>query len=311
MAPIAVVGLGGHAIMPKGERPSIGRQFHHARQAMRRLLRLVLDGWSLVITHGNGPQVGHILIRSDAARGRAYPIPLSVAVAESEGEIGYVIQQSLYNELSAAGIHRPIVTVLTQVLVDGADPAFERPTKPVGPYYTDAEAAGLRRRRVPLAHEPGAGWRQVVPSPRPVRIVEAETVGRLVEHDVIVIAAGGGGIPVREIDGRLEGVDAVIDKDLASAVLAEGIGADLLLLLTDVRKVSLNYGLHNQTDLEAMSVAETEVYRAAGHFPPGSMGPKVEGAVQFVRATGAEAIITTPGALARARARRDGTRIVP
>ncbi|MBI4340288.1 MAG: carbamate kinase [Chloroflexi bacterium] len=311
MSPLALVALGGHAVLPKAQRPTIGRQFLYTRRAMRQVLLLVRQGWGLVITHGNGPQVGHILIRAEAARSKAYPIPLSVAVAESEGEIGYVIQQSLYNELSVAGIPRPIVTVLTQVLVDRDDPAFQQPTKPVGPFYTDAQAAPLRRKGLPMAYFQGYGWRRTVPSPRPLRIIEGETVRKLAQQDVIVIAAGGGGIPVAEVRGRLVGVDAVIDKDLASAVLAQGIQADVLLLLTDVRKVALAYQTPGQVDLDTMTVAQAEEYLAQGHFPPGSMGPKVEGAVQFVKAGGQRAIITTPEALPLALAGEDGTQIVP
>ncbi|MBI4311073.1 MAG: carbamate kinase [Chloroflexi bacterium] len=311
MAPLALVALGGHAILPKDMAPTIGRQFVYTRRAMRRVLTLVKGGWSVVLTHGNGPQVGHILIRAEAARRQAYPIPLSVAVAESEGEIGYVIQQSLYNELTFAGIHRPIVTVLTQVLVDKDDPAFAHPSKPIGPFLTDREAAPLRRRGVPLIHEEGRGWRRLVASPRPLQIIERDTVRRLTEAEVIVVAAGGGGIPVVEERGRLKGADAVIDKDLASTVLAQSVRADLLLLLTDVRKVALDYKKPGHRDLDSMTVAQAQEYHAAGHFPPGSMGPKVEGAVQFVMATGKRAIITTPEALAPALAGRDGTQVLP
>jgi len=234
---------------------------------MGHVLRLVEEGWSLVITHGNGPQVGHILIRSEAAAGKAYAIPLSVAVAESEGEIGYVIQQSLYNELAAHRISRPIVTVLTQVLVDRRDPAFASPTKPIGPFLSDAEVPRRRRKGATFAHFPGYGWRRIVPSPRPLEIIEGQTVRRLAEEDVIVIAAGGGGIPVYKVRGRLHGVDAVIDKDLASSVLAKDVGAELLLLLTDVRKVALDYGKPTQVDLASMTVAQAREYLAAGHFP--------------------------------------------
>ena len=307
MGPIAVVALGGHAILPKSEQPSIGKQFHHARLAMRRILRLANPGSGLVITHGNGPQVGHILIRSEAAADRAYPIPLSVAVAESEGEIGYVIQQSLYNEMAGSDLYRPIVTILTQVLVDRDDPAFDSPTKPVGPYHNNEEAESLRNRGITLQQFPGYGWRRVVPSPRPVKIIEGPTVRRLAEEDVIVIAAGGGGIPVYRENGRLHGVDAVIDKDLASAVLAQGVGAATLFLLTDVPQAYLNYGTPDQRGLASLTVSQAQEYLARGHFPPGSMGPKVEAALQFVRASGGRALITTPEALHDALDGKDGT----
>ena len=311
MSRIALVALGGHALLPKDAEPDIGSQFRHARDAMRRVLGLLRQGWEVVITHGNGPQVGHILIRAEAAAGQAYPIPLSVAVAESEGEIGYVIQQSLYNELAEAGIVRPIVTVLTQVLVDPHDPAFSHPTKPVGPYLQEAAAQHLRDSGVPLASYAGHGWRRLVASPRPLKIIEGDTVRRLAEQNVIVIAAGGGGIPVVELQGRLTGVDAVIDKDLASSVLAQSIGAELLLLLTDVPKVALNFEQPDQIDLDSMTLRQAEEYLAAGHFPPGSMGPKVEGAMAFVGATGNRAIITSPELLDSALRGEQGTQITP
>ena len=310
MKPVAVVALGGHAILPKDERPSMGRQFHHTRQAMRHVLGLLADGKGLVITHGNGPQVGHILIRSEAAAGEAYSIPLSVAVAESEGEIGYVIQQSLYNELVDAGISRPVVTIVTQVLVDEADPAFSRPTKPIGPYYKIPDADPIKGRGISLAHFSDRGWRRVVASPRPLEIIESSTVRRLAEQEVIVIAAGGGGIPVIEDKGKLKGVDAVIDKDLASAVLATSIGAEMLIFLTDVPKVALNFQTPEQLDLDSVTVGEAERYLREGHFAEGSMGPKVEGAIHFVKAGGRVAIITTPEELERALVGQGGTRII-
>lgn len=306
---LAVVALGGHALLPKGEDPTIARQFENTRLAVHKVLRLVDAGWRLVVTHGNGPQVGHILIRTEAAAGKAYDISLSVAVAESEGEIGYVLQQSIHNEMVERGETRPIVTVLTQVLVDPRDPAFSDPTKPIGPFHSDAEAEALRSRGVHLSHFPGHGWRRVVASPTPLEVLEADTVRRLADMDIMVIAAGGGGIPVYEEEGRLWGVDAVIDKDLASAVLATSIGADSLFILTDVRKVALNFEQPEQEDLDAMSVAEAESHLAAGQFPPGSMGPKVEAAVQFLRSGGKLALITSPEALKGALAGRDGTRI--
>ncbi len=310
-APVAVVALGGHAILPKRARPTVGRQFLYTRRAMRHILYLLHQGWKLVITHGNGPQVGNILIQVESALGKAYSIPLYVAVAESEGEIGYVIQQSLYNELSAQGLAQPIVTVLTQVRVDPKDPAFQTPTKPVGPFYGEAEAESLRRKGMVVAHYPGQGWRRVVPSPRPVEIIEASALRKLVAQDIIVIAAGGGGIPVCQRRGGLKGVDAVIDKDLASAVLARDIGAELLLILTDVRKVALNYMQPGHTEIDRMTVAEALHYSRQGHFPPGTMGPKVEAAVQFLQGGGRRAIITTPEGVAEALEGRGGTEVVP
>jgi len=289
----------------------MARQFAQTSRAMHHILALVHGGRGLVLTHGNGPQVGHILIRAEAARKQAYTIPLSVAVAQSQGEIGYVIQQALYNEMAKGRFGRPIVSLLTQVLVDPLDPAFATPTKPIGPYYSDAQAEPLRRQGIPLAFFAGDGWRRVVASPRPLKIIEASAVRWLVEHGVVVVAAGGGGIPVYQVGNRLKGLDAVIDKDTASAVLAESIGADLLLILTDVPNVALNYQQPDQVDLDCMSAAEAERYLSQGHFPPGTMGPKVEAAIQFVRASRGKAIITTPEAMELALAGEDGTQIVP
>lgn len=311
MEPVAVVALGGHALLPKGASPTVGRQFLAARRAMHAVLSVLDRGWGLVLTHGNGPQVGNIVLRSELARRQAYPIPLSVAVAESEGEIGYVIQQALYNALRGRRHPAPVATVLTQVLVDRGDPAFRHPTKPIGPYYADEEAARLKARGMPMALEPGRGWRRVVASPRPLRIIEAPVVRRLVEQGVVVVAAGGGGIPVCQRHGRLHGVDAVIDKDLASAVLARDMQAAYLIILTDVERVALDYGKLAQRDLDRLTVAEARARAAEGHFPPGSMGPKIEAAVQFLEGGGQEVLITTPAALPRALEGRAGTRIVP
>lgn len=311
MRPIAVVALGGHSILPKGERPTVARQFRASQRAMRNILSLFQRGWDVVLTHGNGPQVGNIILRSEIAAKKAYPLPLSVAVAESGGEIGYIIQQTLYNELQRARVPRAVVTVLTQVVVDARDSAFKAPTKPVGPFYTERQAAPFRQRGVPLVHVRGYGWRRVVASPKPLQIVEAETVRRLLADDVVVIAAGGGGIPVVRRRGRLAGVDAVIDKDLASACLAKALHARLLVMLTDVRRVALWYGSSRQKDLARMTVDAARRWMAQGHFPPGSMGPKVEAAVDFAESTANPAIITTPEALESALEDADGTRIVP
>lgn len=311
MNTIAVVGLGGHAILPKGEPASIEVQFEHARTAMRQLVNLIRRNWAVVITHGNGPQVGHILIRSEAARGQAYSIPLSVAVAESEGEVGYIIQQALYNELAQNQISKPVVTILTQVLVDPLDQAFDLPTKPIGPFYTYVEAAELLQQGISMTNFPNYGWRRVVASPHPLRIVEGSTIQRLVEQDVVVIAAGGGGIPVFEEQGQLHGIDAVIDKDLASAILAESVGAELLLFLTDVPKAYLNYQQSGQVDLGQITVAQAEAYLGEGHFLAGSMGPKMEAAIHFVKTTGHKTIITNPESLELALNGLEGTHIVP
>lgn len=309
--PMAVVALGGHSLLPKKERPTVRKQFTYTQRAMVRIVALLSKGWDVVLTHGNGPQVGNILLRSEIAAGKAYTIPLSVAVAESGGEIGYIIQQSLHNELQRSHMKRAVVTVLTQVRIDVDDPAFQNPAKPIGPFYTRSEAERLQKHGIVLSEAPRYGWRRVVASPRPMEIIEADTVRRLVSEDVVVIAAGGGGIPVVQQGKRLKGVDAVIDKDLASSCLAKALQADLLVMLTDVRYVALWHGTPRQKDIGKMSVAQAEHWFKEGHFPPGSMGPKVEAAIEFARFTGNCAIICTPQVLGSALEGKDGTTITP
>ena len=306
-----VVALGGHSLLPKGERPTIAREFQHTRKSVRIIPPLLEKGWDVVLTHGNGPQVGNILIQSEAASGKAYTVPLCVAVAESQGEIGYILQQAMCNEFSRCGIQRSVVTVLTQVLVDDRDTAFQEPPKPIGPFYTEAQARRLQRSGIDLVEVDRYGWRRVVPSPRPLEIIEAETVRRLIDEGVVVIAAGGGGIPVTRRGRRLRGVDAVIDKDLASSCLAKALQADQLVMLTDVPRVALGYGTPDQRDLSEMTTSEAQRWLEDGQFPPGSMGPKIEAAIDFAQHLGKPAIITTPEALESAQEGLDGTRILP
>ena len=307
---IALVALGGHALLPLGKPPSVEGEFEQAAQAMGAIADMLASGWQVVITHGNGPQVGHILLRSELAQGEAYAIPLSVAVAESEGEIGYIVQQTLYNELAARNLHRPIATVLTQVLVSHDDPAFQEPSKPIGPALSDEQINAFRERSVPVAQFAGS-WRRVVPSPAPLSIIEADVVQQLCDSGVVVIAAGGGGIPVVSNNDRIAGVDAVVDKDLASAVLAIDINVSMFLILTDVDQVSLDLGTPGERPLLTMTVEEAQRHLNDGQFPPGTMGPKVEGAIRFVRRTGNRAIITSVQRVASAIAGLAGTEITP
>jgi len=267
----------------------------------------------VVITHGNGPQVGFILLRSELASHVLHTVPLDSCGADTQGAIGYMIQQSLYNEFLKRGMRKQAVTVVTQVVVDKDDPAFQNPTKPIGPFYTEEEAKRLAAERGwVVKDDAGRGWRRVVPSPIPQEIVEQEAIKALIEQGFVVIGVGGGGIPVvRQEDGSLRGVEAVIDKDYASSLLASGIGADLFLISTAVEKVALNYGQPNQVWLDRMTVAEAKRYLAEGHFPPGSMGPKIEAIIQFLERGGKEAIITSPENIERALAGETGTRIVP
>jgi len=304
-----VVALGGNALVRSGEAPSLATQFHNVGLAMRALVPLVENGNRVVVTHGNGFQVGNILIRVEQALGKAYALPLEVCVAESQGELGYMIEQSLQNALAERDIHRPVVSVLTQVVVDPDDPAFDHPTKPVGPGYDDAAAEQLRKRGHMLTFEKGRGWRRLVPSPRPIEIDDVAILHTLLEHGAIVVAAGGGGVPVIRVDGKLHGVAAVIDKDLASATLATSIGAQHMLILTGEPCVYRDYREPEQQRLPELDVAQAREYAAAGQFPPGSMGPKIEAAIEFLEAGGTSVVITSAEQLARALAGEAGTRI--
>jgi carbamate kinase len=309
----AVVALGGNAITKKGEEDTIARQFANTRESLRGIVGLIRDGYNLAITHGNGPQVGNAVLRVELARGKAPVLPLGICVADTEGGMGYMIEQSLGNRLRKEKIRREVVTVVTQVIVDKNDPSIKSPTKFIGQFYSKAEAKRLAKQNGWVVREDrGKMWRRVVPSPIPLQIVEKKTIKTLVRNGIIVISAGGGGIPVYvENDGKLEGVDAVIDKDRASAVLARDIDAELLLILTEVEKVALHYGTLLQQNLDRLTVEEARKYLAEKHFPSGSMGPKIEAAIQFLEAGGKEVIITSiPKAYDSVKKKNAGTKIV-
>lgn len=306
-----VVALGGNAITREFEEGNIYEQFANTRRALVPVVQLIERGLEVAITHGNGPQVGNMLIRVDLTRHLVPPIPLGVVVADLQGGMGYMIQQTLQNKLQAHGQKKEVITLVTQVLVDRDDPSILNPTKFVGPVYTKAEAEEFKRVRGWIMREDiGRGWRRVVPSPKPLQLVEASIILALLDRGVIPICCGGGGIPVyREPDGRLEGVDAVIDKDLASAVLATAIGADALFILTSVEQVALNFARPDQRNILHMTLAEAKDWLKAGHFPPGSMGPKVQAAINFLRSGGKMCIITTTDKLMDALEGKTGTRI--
>lgn len=309
----AVVALGGNAITKKGEEDTVARQFANTRESLEGIVHLIKDGYNLAIAHGNGPQVGNAILRVELARGKAPILPLGVCVADTEGGMGYMIEQSLENRLKKEKIKRDVVTMVTQVIVDKNDPSISHPTKFIGQFYAKEEAKRLAKENGWVVKEDrGKLWRRVVPSPIPLEIVEKKTIKTLVQNGVVVIAAGGGGIPVYvENNGTLEGVDAVIDKDRASAILARDIGAELLLILTEVDKVALNYGTLLQVNLDRLTVEEAKKYSAEGHFPPGSMGPKIEAAIQFLESGGKEVIITSIcKAYDSVKKRNAGTRIV-
>jgi carbamate kinase len=289
----AVVALGGNALAPSGADSSIAVQFAHTRASLGPIVDLVLDGWSLVVVHGNGPQVGDELLRSDMARELASPLPLGVLVAATAGWIGYMVQQSLENALTRVSSVRPVVTVVTQVEVDADDPALDRPTKFIGHELTPDQAEALAASGDCVRADGRGRLRRVVPSPTPLAIHELAVIRRLLEAGAIVICAGGGGVPIyRHPEHGWEGVDAVVDKDLAAGVLARELDAELLLILTDVDAVYTGWGTPDARRLPELDVATAERLDAAGTFGEGSMAPKVRAAIDFVRRTGGRAIIT-------------------
>ncbi|RLF67187.1 MAG: carbamate kinase [Thermoplasmata archaeon] len=285
----------------------------NVRITARYLAEIIERGVDIVITHGNGPQVGDILLRNEISAKMVPSMPLDVCGAESQGMIGYWIQQALQNELRKRGIKKPVATVVTQVLVDPNDPAFQNPTKFIGPTYTEEEAKKLMEKGYTMKYDIGRkGWRRVVPSPDPKEIIEIDAIKSLVESGTIVIAVGGGGIPViRTEDGDLRGVEAVIDKDLATERLATQLRAEKMLILTAVEKVYLNFGRSDAKSIDVMTVSEAEKYYNEGHFPPGSMGPKVLASIRFVKHTGNIAIISSLEKALEAFEGRTGTKIVP
>jgi len=304
-----VLALGGNAVVRPGQRGDIYEQFAATRESVEPLVPLIRDGAALVITHGNGPQVGDLLIMAESARERVPEIPLGVLVADTQGQMGYMIQQTLRNRLALEGIERNVVTVVTQVLVDKDDPKLTEYTKPVGPFM-DESVAKLRmaQSELRMVEDSGRGWRRVVPSPEPTAIVEMDTIKGLVDAGVIIVTAGGGGIPVYyEEDGRLEGIDAVVDKDRASAVLARGLGAPLFVLATSVDKVYLDFNKPEQRPLDLVTLEDARLYYAEGHFAAGSMGPKVESIISFLEDGGRRAVVTTPAGVLEALRGRTGT----
>lgn len=310
MAKVAVVAIGGNSLIKDKDHQTVPDQFAATRETCVHIADMIEQGWEVAITHGNGPQVGFILLRSELASQLLHAVPLDSCGADTQGAIGYMIQQSLGNEFQKRGIKKPVVTVVTQVVVDRDDPAFENPSKPIGPFYDEAKAKGYRDEEGwHIMEDAGRGWRRVVPSPIPRRIVEQEAIKALIGLGFVVIGVGGGGIPVVEEDGSLRGVEAVIDKDYASGLLATGIKADLFLVSTAVEKVALDYGKPNQVDLDRMTLAEAKNYLHEGHFPPGSMGPKIKAVIKFLKEGGKEALITSPENLARALRGETGTRI--
>jgi len=307
-----VVAIGGNAILPAGDPGDAASQLRRIGETSARLADLVAEGYDIVLTHGNGPQVGNILLQNEESRQKVPAMPLDVCGAESQAQIGYMFQQALQNEFRARGIKKGVASLVTQVLVRADDPAFANPTKPIGPYYQREDEIIVKRAKGwRMLLDPRGGYRRVVPSPRPIEVVEKDVIVKLVGqgNGRVVIAAGGGGIPVIEKDGRLVGVEAVIDKDLASAVLAAAIGWKTLVIVTDVPRVALDFGKPTERPLDHMTVHEAKGYLAAGQFPAGSMGPKIEAAIEFLEAGGTRTIITDIDDLVPAVAGKAGTHI--
>jgi carbamate kinase len=308
-----ILALGGNAIIRAREHGTLDEQYRNARLTLAPVARLVAAGRRVVITHGNGPIVGNILLRNEAAKSLIPPMPLHVCDADSQGGIGFMLQQVLGNELARIGAARPVVAVVTQTVVDPDDPAFLDPTKPIGPFFSWSDAVRLRRSQGwTMREDSGRGYRRVVASPEPREIVETAAIRTLVESGAVVIAAGGGGIPVtRGPDGALRGIDAVVDKDRAAALLGTALGCSAFVILTEVEEVFLRYGEPDAAPIRHASPSEMRQHLADGEFPAGSMGPKIESALRFLDAGGDEVLITNPESLEEAIAGRTGTRITP
>jgi len=311
---LAVVAIGGNSLIADSTRPEIVHQWDAVHETTGQIAQMIEDGWKgVVITHGNGPQVGFILRRNELALGEVHTIPFSLVVADTQGSIGFMLQQALNNDFRQRQIQRETTTIITQTRVDEDDPAFDNPSKPIGSFLDEATARTFEARGWHVVEDAGRGWRRVVPSPRPVEIVEIEAVRQAIEMGWAVVACGGGGIPVvRDTDGKLRGVSAVIDKDMASSLLAVDLRADLFLISTGVEKVALHFGTPQQVDLTQFTVADAKRYREEGHFAAGSMQPKIDACIEFLENSNnphARCLITNPQNLQRALAGETGTRI--
>lgn len=303
-----IIALGGNAIIRQGEKGTIKEQYHNIKESCIYIAELIKEGYKIIITHGNGPQIGNILIQNEAGKDLVPTVPIDVGVAQTQGQLGYMIKQTLINTLREKAIDRPVISVLTQVVVDDQDRAFQNPTKPIGPFYNEQEAEELKEKRgYHMVEDSGRGYRRVVPSPKPTNIIEKATIKEIAMSGSIVIAAGGGGIPVSDKDGIITGVEAVVDKDYASSLLATQIGAKYLVILTGVPQVAINFGKHNQQFLARMSMEEAKRYDEEGQFAPGSMGPKIGAAVDYLERGGEKVIITSMNLLKDAMAGKAGT----
>jgi carbamate kinase len=308
---LALIAFGGNALLPETQRGVQDEQEKNAEKAARLIVHIVRKGYELIIVHGNGPQVGNLLIQMEEAVTKIPPYTLDICNAMTEGSMGFMLERAITNELRRRSIDKDVITLITPVLVDRHDPAFEKPTKPVGPFYTRYRAQQLaREKKWTMVEDAGRGYRKVVPSPKPIDIVPKWIIHDLVEAGRIVIAAGGGGIPViLNNRGLYEGVEAVIDKDYASSLIAREVKADLFIILTGIEKVYIDFGKPGQRESPGLTIAEAQALLDEGQFPPGSMGPKIRAAIEYIRAGGREVLITDAAHLKAALIGRSGTRI--
>lgn len=309
----AVIAVGGNALIKDKAHQTVQDQYDAAKDTMKHIVDMIEKGWDVVISHGNGPQVGFILRRSELAKDELHEVPLDYCGADSQGAIGYMFQRALYNEFHRRGIDKNVATVVTQTIVDKDDPAFQNPSKPIGTFMDEKEAKNRQTHDGwTVVEDAGRGWRRVVPSPRPERIVEAGVINTLINAGTIVVGVGGGGIPVVENeDGAIKGIEAVIDKDFSSSLLATMIDADLFVISTAVEKVALNFNQPDEKWLDEMTVAEAKKYIEEGHFAPGSMLPKVRAIIQYIEKGGKKALITDPEHIGDALEGKTGTWILP
>lgn len=314
MPPLAVVAIGGNSLIKDNAHQSLPDQKAAVRETAVHIAEMVAQGWKVVVTHGNGPQVGFLLLRAELSRHvLPNPLPLDVAGADSQGGIGYMTQQALGNEFRRRGLSQRAITLITQTLIDPADPALLQPSKPIGKFYTDEEAQQIRSERAwEMIEDAGRGWRRVVPSPAPCKIIEGPIIEAMVQTGFVVVCTGGGGIPVIvDQSGELIGVEAVIDKDLASSLLATTLKADLLLISTGVEQIALNYRRPDQRNLHHVSLSELKCYLAQGQFAKGSMEPKVRAIIGYLERGGRSALVTQPESIGRALAGATGTWVLP
>jgi carbamate kinase len=307
--PLAVVAFGGNALLTPEDPGDAPTQLQRARTAVRQLLPILNRGYELIVVHGNGPQVGNLLLQAEVAAERVVPQSLDVCVAQTQGSMGFLLELAFDNELKAAGFRKHVVTLVTQVEVDAADPAFLRPSKPIGPFFTRERAEAMQKAAGwTMVEDAGRGWRKVVASPRPLALRNVDVVASLVNRGFIVIAGGGGGIPVVvPEEGEVRGAEAVIDKDYAASMLAASLSADMFVILTGVERVSRDFGKPTETPLPRLDVATARALLAQGQFPPGSMGPKIDAAIRFVEAGGREVLITRAECLSAALDGETGT----